>query len=466
MGFSQFSVQSATIRGVTAVPVRVEVMLSDGLPSFSIVGMPDAAIIEARERVRSAIKACGFRMPVERLVVNLAPGSLKKTGSGFDLPIALGILAASGQIDRQGIEGMLAVGELSLDGDVCPVRGTLAFVECAKDVDMALLCSSRVSDYVSVSGVQAMGITSLRSLRTGELVSLTQTGVVDGCSSRDFANIQGHAHVKRALQLAAAGGHGVLMMGPPGSGKSALAACLPSILPPLSESERLEAARIRSVVGEDVSHVLAGIRPFRAPHHSATLAGLVGGGTPVRPGELSLAHTGVLFLDEIAEFRPSTLQGIRIPIEKGYVRIVRADGSVVLPSRFMLVAASNPCPCGYFGDDSHPCTCTQSQIHSYQNRIGGPLLDRIDMHVDVWRIPSEEIVQSHRSSMSSASFMKVCERHARSHRSDRIGTSDTSVPLTSSISWTCALWMVRRSHSSHGWLAPTCSLDAESRRCL
>lgn len=401
MGFSQCSVLSATIRGVSAIPVHVEVMLCDGIPSFSIVGMPDAAIIEARDRVRSAIKACGFRMPVEKLVVNLAPGSLRKTGSGFDLPIALGILAASGQIDPQILKNSLIIGELSLDDNVHPIKGTLAFIECAKQNGCSLLCSADVCDYVETKRVQAFGIQSLQSMRKKHFVKLKQFDNLVKNQNRDFGEIKGHEQAKRALQLAAAGGHGILMMGPPGAGKSALASCLPSILPPLSEEERLEAARIRSVVGEDVSDVLSGIRPFRAPHHSATLAGLIGGGTPVRPGELSLAHTGVLFLDEIAEFRPSTLQGIRTPIEQGYIRIVRADGSVILPSRFMLVAASNPCPCGYFGDDRTPCTCTQSQIHSYQNRIGGPLLDRIDMHVDIWRPPAEDIMEQEESSINS-----------------------------------------------------------------
>lgn len=418
MAFSEYSLMSATIRGVTAVAVKVEVMLCDGIPSFSIVGMPDAAIIEARERVRSAIKACGFKMPIEKLIVNLAPGSLRKNGSGFDLPIALGILAASGQINPQSLHDKLIVGELSLDGNVRPVKGTLAFIECARNNSKQLLCSDKIQDFIDIAHVHAYGISSLRHARNATYKSLKQISIEKNSQGRDFKEIHGHEQAKRALQVAAAGAHGVLMMGPPGSGKSALASCIPSILPPLTHEERLEAARVRSVLGEDINDVLSGVRPFRSPHYTATVPGLLGGGTPIRPGELSLAHTGVLFLDEIAEFSPRALQSIRIPIEQGFVRIVRADGSVNFPSQFMLVAASNPCPCGYFGDDRTPCTCTQSQIHTYQNRIGGPLLDRIDMHIDIWRPSIDVLVDSQKEPISSAKLYRGVEtaRHFAQER--------------------------------------------------
>ena len=399
--FGQCCVQGATLRGVEALPVDVEVVVSPGLPGFLVVGMPDAAIQESRERVRAALRASGFAMPSEKVVVNLAPGALRKTGSGFDLPIAVGLLAATGQVDRLLVEGRLFVGELSLEGAVRPVAGSLAYALCARELGCALV-SAPSDDHVAVEGVRQTTLRSLGGLRAGEFEP-ARTGTLRRQEGMpDFSDVAGHEAAKRALQIAAAGNHGVLMSGPPGSGKSMLASRLPSILPPLEENEALETALVHSVASESMAAVLAGNRPFRSPHHSASLAGLVGGGSPPRPGEISLAHNGVLFLDELPEFRPAVLQSLRQPLEAGRVCITRADGNVTFPARFMLVAAANPCPCGYFGDRERPCTCTLPQMRTYQARIGGPLMDRIDLHLDVQRASPHEVMGTGGGTSSAA----------------------------------------------------------------
>ena len=390
----QCVVKSAALRGVEAYPVDVEVVVAPGLPGMTIVGMADAAVHESRERVKAALRACGFSMPTEKVVVNLAPSSLKKAGSGFDLPIALGILQATGQIDAELTAGRMFVGELSLEGRLRQVAGILAFGICALQGGWQLVVPEG-SPRVPLEGLEQLNLYQLGALHPGgEGFRPAQDAIApqEDAKPPDFSDVAGHDLAKRAMQIAAAGSHGLLMMGPPGSGKTMLASRMASILPPLTEEEKLEAAAVHSVAGEPTEKILAGVRPFRSPHHSASQAGLVGGGSPVRPGEISLAHHGVLFLDELAEFKASVLQSIRQPMESGSVCITRADGNIVLPANFVLLAASNPCPCGYLGDLEHSCRCTDLQVKTYQGRIGGPILDRIGLHLDIPRLPPSSVL--------------------------------------------------------------------------
>ncbi|MEX2162043.1 MAG: YifB family Mg chelatase-like AAA ATPase [Anaerolineales bacterium] len=395
-------VYSSAVIGLDSVVVEVEVDTRQGLPKTIVVGLPDAAVQESRERVQAAIKNSGLSFPRKHITVNLAPASVRKAGPVYDLPIALGVLIATSQIPAQSLEGSLVLGELSLDGAVRHVRGVLPMAALAREKGIRRLFvpQSDAAEASLIPDLEIIPVATLQAL----YFHLIEQEKIPGYEAKpreltiyeevfpDLREVKGQEQVKRALEVAAAGGHNMLMVGPPGAGKTLLARSLPGILPQLSIEEALDVTRIYSVSDQlPESKPLIRTRPFRSPHHTISHAGLVGGGTWPQPGEISLAHMGVLFLDEIVEFGPRVLEVLRQPLEDKVVTISRAQGSLTFPANFQLVGAMNPCPCGYYGDPVKACTCSSTTITRYQKRLSGPLLDRIDIHVEVPRVNYEKL---------------------------------------------------------------------------
>ncbi len=431
-------IRSAAVLGIDAYLVDVETDITNGLPSFSTVGLPQGAVKEGRERVCAAIANSAFLFPLRKVTVNLAPADIPKQGSAFDLPIALGILAATAQLNgggqpsngaRLAFDDYVVLGELGLEGDLRPIRGVLSVAVAAKRAGLkgVIVPMANLAEAGVVQGIETLGARSLGEVAAffalGE--PLAHSDVDPGVSFRtntdddvDFAEVRGQEHAKRALEVAAAGAHNVMMVGPPGSGKTMLARRLPTIMPDVTLDEALETTKIHSVAGIlPPGAALVTRRPFRAPHHTISDAGLIGGGSHPRPGEVSLAHGGVLFLDELPEFRKNVLEVLRQPLEDGFVTISRAAQSLCYPARFMLAAAMNPCPCGYAGDPGRTCTCGLVGVERYMARVSGPLLDRIDIHVEVPAVPSREL-STERSGEPSAVIRERVNR-ARERQLER-----------------------------------------------
>ncbi len=422
-------VLSSAVIGIDAFLVEVEVDITSGLPTFTTVGLPEASVKESKERVKSAINNSGYTFPDDRITVNLAPAHIKKEGTGFDLPIALGILTATQIISQSIISKYLVLGELSLDGRIKPVKGSLPMAIAAKNARYeGIIVPYENGREASV----VEGITVLPAKTLPQLVSFfrgfakikpekTDISHIFNCGNPfevDFSEVKGQEHVKRSLEVAAAGGHNLIMIGPPGSGKTMLAKRVPTILPPITFEEAIETTKIFSVIGMlPKDEALITKRPFRSPHHTISDAGLIGGGHIPRPGEVSLAHNGVLFLDELSEFKKHVLEVLRQPLEDLQVTISRAALTLTYPSSFMLIAAMNPCPCGYFSDPKHECRCTYPQIHRYRSKISGPLMDRIDIHVEVPAVPYKDLVGEPNAESSEIIGARVAS--ARAHQFER-----------------------------------------------